>query len=496
MAYFAPPARVITQFCLAKVKAAYDEDADGFQFTRKTRSVKPQDQPPQIATTSNNSTAPARTKRKKDSFLGSTPEAEVPTQRRRRSARLSSEKEQSVPPPAQKRKRKSKDNQQLEPARDVSPAVLTGNLSVGKKRDGTKIALPFADTPVIKRNKEMRREKSKSQHRRSSTGLRGRRASSLIDSGTSNGGRIFRTYSTKFTSRSASKAIRWCSILSEDGDGATEFTEQNANDFLNIAAVPHADVDSRDFYKHIEQSLPEPRRMKQLLTWNGTRMLPEKVNGGSGDADEMFAVEGARHMMEELLKDWANKSEMSDWFNREDDVGSAAIVKNPNPHNARMAEKVKELEEEVKRLQEEKTSWEGLRSSNSATTERCPSKALSEINAAVLETAQANILATLNAKPNSTSAASTSEPTGTDPSARLQKISIALEPQIDLFADGIHKISQYKQAAERVAERILAATAAQLDKRDQEAKESSGTAGAGAREILSALSGALSEQSR
>jgi kinetochore protein Mis13/DSN1 len=484
---------VTTQSYLANVNSAYDEDADGFQFTRKTRSVKAQEQPHAVATTSNNAPAPVRTKRKKDSFLGSTPEAEATTQRRRRSARLSSDKEQSVPPPAQKRKRKSKDDLQLEAGRDVSPANVAGGLSIAKKRDGTKIALPFADTPVIKRNKEMRREKSKSQHRRSSTGLRGRRASSLIDSGTSNGETIFRTYSTKSTSRSASKAIRWSSLLAEDGDDTTEFTEQNANAFWNNAAVPHADVDSRDFYKHIEQSLPEPRRMKQLLTWNGTRMLPEKINGGSGDADEMFAVEGARHMMEELLKDWANKSEMSDWFNREDGVESAAIVKNPNPHNARMAEKVQELEEEVKRLQEEKTSWEGLRKSNSATTERCPSKALSEIDAAVLEPAQANILATLNSKSNSTS---TSESAGINTSTRLQKVSLALEPQIDLFADGIHKISQYKQAAERVADRILGATAAQLEKRDREAKEISGTAGAGAREILSALSGALSEQSR
>jgi kinetochore protein Mis13/DSN1 len=44
----------------------------------------------------------------------------------------------------------------------------------------------FADTPVITRNKEMRKG-NKDGHRRSSTGLRGRRASSLIDSGMSNG---------------------------------------------------------------------------------------------------------------------------------------------------------------------------------------------------------------------------------------------------------------------------------------------------------------------
>ena len=55
---------------------------------------------------------------------------------------------------------------------------------------GTKITLPFADTPVMQRNKEMRKEKSKKGQRRSSLSLRGRRASSLIDTGASNGALI------------------------------------------------------------------------------------------------------------------------------------------------------------------------------------------------------------------------------------------------------------------------------------------------------------------
>lgn len=76
-------------------------------------------------------------------------------------------------------------------ARNDAPAVTrtpkADALHVSKKRDGaTKIMLPFADTPVINRNKEMRKG-GKDGHRRSSTGLRGRRASSLIDSGMSNG---------------------------------------------------------------------------------------------------------------------------------------------------------------------------------------------------------------------------------------------------------------------------------------------------------------------
>lgn len=95
-----------------------------------------------------------------------------------------------------------------------------------------KIMLPFADTPVILRNKDRRR--------RSNTGLRGRRASSLIDSGLSN-------------------------------------------------ALPHTEVEVREFYKHIEQSLPELWRMKQLLTWCGARALPEKPSGHVPDTNAIMA---------------------------------------------------------------------------------------------------------------------------------------------------------------------------------------------------------------
>lgn len=51
----------------------------------------------------------------------------------------------------------------------------------------TKVALPVADTPVIQRNKELRGKKSGKGRRRISSEMRGRRASSLIDSGASNG---------------------------------------------------------------------------------------------------------------------------------------------------------------------------------------------------------------------------------------------------------------------------------------------------------------------
>ena len=107
----------------------------------------------------------------------------------------------------------------------------------------SKITLPMSDTPIINRNKEMR--KKGTGNRRSSLGSRGRRASSLIDSGQT--------------------------------------------------ALPHREVKPSEFYKHIEaEGLPEPRRMKQLLTWCGERALSEKPAHGTKNSSVIHGGEQNR----------------------------------------------------------------------------------------------------------------------------------------------------------------------------------------------------------
>lgn len=109
---------------------------------------------------------------------------------------------------------------------------------VGSSADGgRKIALPFSDTPIINRNKELRK-KGAASGRRSSLGMRGRRASSLIENGHS--------------------------------------------------AIPHREVDPAEFYKHIAEGLMEPRRMRQLLTWCGERALLERPPHGSVNSNEIL----------------------------------------------------------------------------------------------------------------------------------------------------------------------------------------------------------------
>ena len=130
-------------------------------------------------------------------------EQEVKDAKRRRSPRISGDSVETEAPAlvipkrkenrSQPRQRKSSD---LQPAVGEEPLTKPHQVTERRKSptqqietskgDVTKIALPFADTPIIRRNQEMRKGGGDGQ-RRSSLGNRGRRASSLIESGKSNG---------------------------------------------------------------------------------------------------------------------------------------------------------------------------------------------------------------------------------------------------------------------------------------------------------------------
>ncbi|KMU88288.1 hypothetical protein CIHG_06085 [Coccidioides immitis H538.4] len=126
----------------------YEEDIEGFQFSRTSRPKKPRPSPENAAKQLQNSETTVGRSTTKKGRPGKTKDPDLPHG-------VIEENEE----------------------RETTPQPQVAE---------TKIALPFADTPVIQRNKEMRQERGRGK-RRSSFGMRGRRASSLIDSGASNG---------------------------------------------------------------------------------------------------------------------------------------------------------------------------------------------------------------------------------------------------------------------------------------------------------------------
>ncbi|QUC23110.1 uncharacterized protein UV8b_07351 [Ustilaginoidea virens] len=305
------------------------------------------------------------------------------------------------------------------------------------------IALPMNDTPVINRNKEMRRKGGKA-NRRSSLGSRGRRASSLIDNGQT--------------------------------------------------ATPHRDVNPDEFYKHIAQGLPEPRRMKQLLMWCGERALPEKPRLGTHNPS---AALGARAIQDQILKDFASRPDFSDWFSRDDEAPKPTVLK-PNPRNTELDERLAALEAKIQRLQQEKEAWLAIREpqpdlpplfapSDAADAADTTDTAVELPDPSLLDPDEARIRALLADElvPFESLCTQTEE--------RIRKIQASLEFEVDQLADNVHKLEQRVLAAGGQADAALGLGAARLREREQRDRTRAGTRDMPVMEVLRSLSAMLPE---
>ncbi|KAL4998321.1 Mis12-Mtw1 protein family-domain-containing protein [Aspergillus recurvatus] len=378
------------------------------------------------------------------------PQLQPQSERSKRSTRKRNEGEQVQQVPVEKKRKKDRPSKSHEEQRDglVSPEQLQAGTAT--------IALPVADTPVIQRNREMRGKKSGKGSRRSSLSMRGRRASSLIDSGASN-------------------------------------------------ALPHDKVNTAEFYKHIAaDGLVEPRRMRQLLIWCGTRALLDKPSGSrSGDESARLA---ARVIQEELVKEFASNPELSNWFSRED-TAPTVVVKKANPKNVQNQEKIKELEEQIQKLQKERQALNALlrppsiprmkpseqmpngQSDSHPSGPTQPAPADEHIDLSVLDPAQQRILASLHpdtVQQRQEQTKDTQPPPQSDQaqdsktetrlslppmapssiSTRLSRLTSRLAPTLDSFAAGIHDVELYRAMSDAVSSKALQLCAERLDERD------------------------------
>ncbi|KAI1631740.1 Mis12-Mtw1 protein family-domain-containing protein [Biscogniauxia mediterranea] len=414
---------------------------------RETQKPQPQPQPKQKQSSPPPAVvaAPKRTSKRKTSQAAVHQDEATPPQKTTR-RRTRSSMERTVPEPS----KATNGVARSEPIEEEEVPQLVAQstpMDVDKKGEGVgggakiseskKIALPFSDTPIMNRNKEMRR---KTGARRSSLGMRGRRASSLIESGNN--------------------------------------------------AIPHREVDAGQFYKHIEaDGLSEPRRMKQLLTWCGERSLAAKPPLGSLNSN---AILGARAIQDQLLKDFASKSEFSDWFTREDVPRPPAIVK-PNPRNIEHDEKILELEERIKRLKAEKRTWQSLRQPPPeipplfTSSETKPEQI--SLDASLLDPDEAKMLASLTQASDKASTHSLVQQT----QARLQALQLSLEFKVDHLADNVHKVEQRMATASRQADKVLGLSAARLREREERERTRAGTKDMPVMEVLRSLGRILPE---
>lgn len=403
--------------------SVYDQvdDDDGFMFSKGSKKGKGAKASGTTATPAAKPTAEAqagaganikpaaetpaeaaapKTAKKARRKMPTTPERDAADRTVRRSKRISSEHEQPQPEPQASPIRPShaKSHQNTDAqAKDRSPTPeKVRPLTVEKKRkrfvepDGDggehaveerteRIALPFADTPVIKRNKEMRKASAdmaaKSAaaggSRRTSSGMRGKRASSLMDEGKGNGEFVLDSFTVEVgfgfaisggydrvqkdagTSGLVPLSPR-SSVHSSDGRGRPgPLRARFADTASSPLALPHPEVPASEFYKHISADLTEPRRMRCLLGWCSNRALPPKPSAPISRTPEaqleFQALQAARVIQAELAQDLVSRGILSDWFSRDESTDVKSVKKAPNPRNVTNASKAEELEAELDR---------------------------------------------------------------------------------------------------------------------------------------------------
>ncbi|KAJ6440386.1 pgaD-like domain-containing protein [Purpureocillium lavendulum] len=451
--------------------ADYEQD-DDFQFVRKSKRAKTEEQEPPKKTgrgrpsakdkkarelSSISETPKAASSAAAASATGGTrkssrrkpsidapeepqpPQQQAPKRATRQSKRLSGDDAEEAKTNGASRKQRGRakgrraqveeavDEEEEEEAVDESPPQAPV--------ESTKIALPMSDTPIINRNKDMRRKGN--SNRRSSLGSRGRRASSLIESGQT--------------------------------------------------AIPHREVDPAEFYKHIEADLVEPRRMKQLLMWCGERALAAKPPLGTPNSD---AILGARAIQDQILKDFGSRSEFSDWFSRDDDVPKAKVILKPNPRNSEMDEKLASLQEKIDRLRREKEAWLSMKKLPPEQPPLFTSDEPEEIvlpDFDLLDEDDGKLRGELADEANSFAALRSRT------ESRLRKIQSSLELQVDQFADNVHKLEQRVTVAGKEADRVLKLSSLRLREREQREKTSAGTRDMPLMEVLRNLGSILPE---
>jgi kinetochore protein Mis13/DSN1 len=146
------------------------------------------------------------------------------------------------------------------------------------------------------------------------------------------------------------------------------------------------------------------------------------------------------------------------------------------------------------RLEKEQLAWKSLlkpTKSKPATQTQQP------IDSSLLNPSQASLLAYLDTSQSaasSSASSTTNSKLSSEVSSRIEALTSNLEPTVNAFADGIHRISQYNVSAARVADRVKSIMAQRLEKRSEEARRHGGNGEVGGRDVLRALAVKLNEK--
>ncbi|KAF9160015.1 hypothetical protein DFQ26_005964 [Actinomortierella ambigua] len=330
------------------------------------------------------------------------------------------------------------------------------------------VAIPMRETPMIKKNKDMRGDS-----RRSSFTLRGKRASSI-------------------------------------GSG--------------FEAQPHPSIDPRGFYRHISADLPDIARMKQLLAWCGRKsadaMTPATVKATSTSSS---ALKIAKAVQEEVLNMTINNKILLSWYNRPQDPkessslslssSSKPVPKKPHKQNVENRRKLREYDEQMVKLKHEDEQWTQLISAYNTFHASIldsgigvppgdepivfPAKAADDIDVDILTADERRLwekhcqprddtllltkITTAKSRPRTAGAGDTATDNQSPSPANTNRISLStgldtrwipekmknLESQVDDMRDMLYRASQFNEVARQYADQVLEQVAVAMERRQR-----------------------------
>ncbi|KAI5853979.1 kinetochore-associated protein Dsn1/Mis13 [Tricharina praecox] len=228
----------------------------------------------------------------------------------------------------------------------------------------------------------------------------------------------------------------------------------------------------------------ENTRMKQLLVWCGRRALdslgdappvPPPSQGSSGGVDQS-ARHIARVIAESVVKEISTNGALSTWFTRANSPASAAIKK-PNPKNEENQTKEKELLAQLESLDTECSTWKALRALDKPDFPLLPAEG-DDDHTALLRPAER--------------AFAEARRSGDDVIAAAKRLvkqqTTDIEFDMDRFADSVHRLQIYGDAADRLAGQVLVGAGEAVRRNDAIVKKTVGTDGLPLQEVLRSIS--------
>ncbi|CUM67865.1 uncharacterized protein PRCAT00005574001 [Priceomyces carsonii] len=129
----------------------------------------------------------------------------------------------------------------------------------------------------------------------------------------------------------------------------------------------HDDVPVSDYYKRLDNSLPEPDKMRQLLIWCFKKKLSreEKLTKlQTSSSEEQTVVNIAKVIKEEIIKALMEKEISTSWYSSSDsqsnnDILTSKEITVPNPQNITNLENIGIYRLRLSNLIKEKEEWQG-----------------------------------------------------------------------------------------------------------------------------------------